>query len=352
MTRIQRLTATCAVAAAALAGACKDSTAPSATDPSTMATTVTSLNANFSQNAVFQSLMALAGAGVLAAPAVLPQLVPAAPGAARAAQRDLLLRLAGGRAPKATLALFPQNALGKTFQWDTAAGGHYRITDSSLTGAPSQGIRFTLYQVDTATLRPRLPHTTTGYVDLTDVSNAASNGIHLLLRVGQQTAADYTVTEVKTTSSLSLAAAGTLQDVVTSGPQVTFNLSHALTLADSSLRTNYQATANGATVTMQTAYVGSTGNESESVDWLLQKNGSVEVVGVNTPDSTDFQFKLNGTSFATVRQVGAGPETITGPGGRSLTAGELLSLVTILEQFAEVYANLSLVFVPTLLFFV
>ena len=351
MTRIQRLTAACAVAAAALAGACKDSTSPSATDPSTMATTVTSLNSNFSQNAVFQSLMALSGTGVLAAPAVLPQLVPAAPGAARAAQRDLLLRLAE-RAPTAILALFPQNALGKTFQWDTSAGGHYRITDSSLAGAPSQGIRFTLYQVDTGTSRPRLPLTATGYVDLTDVSNAASNGIHLLLRVGQQTAADYTVTEVKTTSSLSLAATGYVQNVVTSGPQVTFTLSHALTLADSSLTTNYQASASGATVTMRTSYTGSAGNEAESLDWLLQKNGSVEVAGLNTPDSTNFQFKLNGTSFATVRQVGGSPETITGPGGRSLTAGELLSLVTILEQFAEVYVNLSLVFVPTLLFFV
>ena len=351
MTRIQRLTAAAAVAASALAGACKDSTSPSAADPSAMATTVTSLNANFSQNAVFQSLMALSTTGVLAAPVALPPLVRGVRGTSPAVQRNLLLGLAE-RAPTAILALFPANTLGKTFQWDTASGGHYRITDSSVTGAPSQGIRFTLYQVDTATQRPRLPLTTTGYVDLTDVSNAQSNGIHLLLRVGQQTAADYTVTEVKTTSSLTLAATGNLQDVVTSGPQVTFNLSHALTLSDSSLRTNYQASASGATVTMQTSLVGSAGNESESVDWLIQKNGSVEVAGVNTPDSTNFQFKLNGSPFATVRQVGGGQETLTGPGGRSLTAGELLSLVTILEQFAEVYGNLSLVFVPALLFFV
>jgi len=350
MSSSKRLIAIPVLALALYAGACKDSTSPSGADPAAMATTVTSLNAAFAQNAVFQSLMALNDPAVLAAPAVLPQLVPAAPGATRAAQRDLLLRLAG-RAPTAALGLFYQNTLGKTYQWDTANGGHYRITDSTLAGAPAQGIRFILYQVDSATQSPRLPLTTTGYVDLTDVSNAASNGIHLLLRVGQQTAADYTVTEVKTTSSMSLAATGYVQDVVTSGPQVTFNLSHVLTLADSSLSTNYQASAGGATVTMRTSYVGSVGNESESVDWMLQKNGSIEVAGVNTPDSTNFQFKLNGTSFATVRQVGNGQETITGPGGRSLTAGELLSLVTILEEFAQVYANLSLVFLPALLFF-
>lgn len=345
----KRLTAIAVLALALYVASCKDSTSPSAADPSALATTVTSLNSNFSQNAVFQSLIALSGTGVLAAPVVLPELVPGTSRASREVQRDLLLRVAA-RAPTAMLALFPQNTLGKTFQWDTASGGHYRITDSSLAGAPSQGIRFTLYQVDTATARPRLPLATTGYVDLADVSNAQSNGIHLLLRVGQQTAADYTVTEVKTTSSMSLAATGYVQDVVTSGPQVTFNLSHVLTLADSSLSTNYQASASGATVSMQTSFVGSAGNESESLDWALQKNGSVEVAGVNTPDSTNFQFKFNGTSFATVRQVGNNPETVTGPGGRSLTAGELLSMVTILEQFAEVYVNLSLVFLPPLLF--
>ena len=351
MTRTQRLTAICAVAATALAGACKDSISPSAADPSAMATAVTSLNSTFSQNAVFQSLMAISGNAVLAAPAVLPQLAPRVPGKSGAAERDLMLRLAA-RAPAAILALFPANVLGKTFQWDTASGGHYRITDSTLAGAPSAGVRFRLYQVDTATDEPRLPLTTTGYVDLTDVSNAASNGLHLVLKVGSQTAADYTVTEVKTTSSMSLTALGYVQDVVTSGPQVTFNLSHLLTFADSGLTTNYQASGNGATVSLLTTYVGTSGNESETFDWVLQKNGSVEVTGLATADSTNIQFEINGTAFATVREVTGSPETLTGPNGRALTAGEMQALLTIIVAFAEVYSNLSLVFVPTLLFFV
>ena len=349
MTRIQRLAAISAVAATALAGACKESTSPSAGDPTAMATAITSLNSSFSQNAVFQSLMAISSSAVLAAPAVLPELVPDPRGASAAAERGLMLRLAA-RAPGPMLALFPSNVLGKTFQWDTASGGHYRITDSTLSGAPSNGIRFKLYQVDSATQRPRLPLTTTGNLDLADVSNASANGLHLVLRVGSLTAADYTVTENKTTTSLMLAAVGYVQDVVTSGPQVTFNLSHMLTLSDSSLTTNYQASGNGATVSLQTSYVGKAASQSEAVDWLLQKGGSVEVVGVNTPDSLNFQFKLNGTSFATVRQVGSGQESITGPGGRALTAGELAALISILQEFAEVFVNLSLVFVPTLLF--
>jgi len=348
MTRIHRLAASAAVAATALAGACKESTSPSTADPTAVATAVTSLNSSLSQNAVFQSLMALSTTGVLAAPAVLPRLVPGARGASPAAELHLMLRLAG-RAGGPVFALFPTNELGKTFQWDTASGGHYRITDSTLGGAPGNGVRFILYQVDTATLRPRLPLATTGKLDLSDVSNPSSNGLHLLLTVGSQTAADYTVTEAKTTTSMSLTAVGYVQDVVTSGPQITFTLARALTFSDSSLSTDYQASGNGATVSLQTAIGGTA--QTEAFDWLLQKQGSVEAVGTSNPDSTNIQIKLNGTAFATVRDVTGGQTSLTGPGGRPLTIGELTALESILVGLGQVFLNLSLVFTPSLLFF-
>jgi hypothetical protein len=350
MTRIQRVAAVSAVAATALAGACHESVTPMPLgDPTAMATAVTNLNSALSQNAVLQGLLAISSGAVLAAPPVLPLLVPSPRGAPGAAQREFMLRLAA-RAPTIALALFPSNVLGKTFQWDTASGGHYRITDSTVTGAPSSGIRFILYQVDTATLKPRLPLAKAGYVDLADVSNVSSNGLHLLLMVGTQTAADYTVTEVKTTTSMTLTAVGAVQDVVTSGPTISFNLSHVLTLADSSLTANYQATGSGASVSLLTSIAG--GAQSESFDWLLQKQGTVEAIGKSTPDSTNIQVRLNGGTFATVRDITGGTTTLTGPDGSALTVAELAALESILEGFAQVFMNLSLVFVPTLLFFV
>ncbi len=349
MASMRRLTAIPLAAVALYATACKESTSTGSADPSTMAGAVTSLNSAFSQNAVFQSLAAITpGNTLLAAPPVLPRLVPGARGDWPSAARDLLLGLAT-RATGPARALFPANTLGKVFQWDTASGGHYRITDSSAAG-PAGGIRFILYAVDTATLKPRLPLEPTGYVDLVDVSNVSSNGIHLLLRVGSQTAADYTVTEVKTTSSLSLAAVGYVQNVVTAGPQVTFDLSHVLTLADSSLTTHYQATSNGATLDMLTTYTGASANQSETFDWRLQKNGSVEVTGIVTADSTKVGFAFNGTPFATVRALTGGTPTFTGPNGRALTTAEMLALLAIVQGFGETYLNLTLVFVPTLPF--
>jgi hypothetical protein len=344
MTAIQRAAAI--AAAALLALGCGESTSPGTTDPSAMATAVSNLNSSFSQNAVFQSLTALSGTVGFGAPAVRPTPGPLA---ASLAQRNLLLALSS-RAPTAMLLLFPVNIQGKTFQWDTASG-RYRILDSTLTGAPSTGVRFVLYAVDTATHRPRLPLTTTGYVDLSDVSSPSANAVHIVVKVGTQTAADYTIANVKTTSTDTLRAAGYVVDVVSSGPQVTFNLSHALSLADSSLVTRYLASSNGATVTMNTSITGASGAQGLSLDWLLQKSGSVEVTGMITPDTLHAQFDLNGGVFATATASKSGPASITGAGGRVLTAPELVSLAAILVGFESIYANLTAVFAPAGLVF-
>jgi hypothetical protein len=340
------------VLAAALATGCGESTAPAATEPSAFVPAVNGLNASFSQNAVFRSLVALDGNVVFSAPAV-----PASadePGALRAvvaAKRTLaLVQRLGDQAPTAVAALFPVNVLGKTFVWD-GASGRYRILDSTTTGAPSAGTRFVLYQVDTATGRPRLPLTTTGNVDLTDVSNALANALAIGVHVGNQTAADYTIANVRTTTTDTLRAAGHVADVVAGGLPVAFNLAHALSVIDSSLVTRYLASSNGAAVTMNTTLTGATNNQSLALDWLLQKGGSVQVVGTATSAATNVQFKINGNLWATASAVTGGASTITGANGRALTAGELVALGAILEGFFSIYEQLSTVFAPAALVF-
>lgn len=326
MTRIKRLTAITAVGVAVLAAACKESTSP-AVDPTAMATGVTGINSTFAQNAVFQSLAALSSSFTLSAAVARP---PA------------------DRAPGPMRALFPVNVQGKVFQWDTAGGGKYRITDSSLAG-PANGVRYILYQVNTLTKRPSLPLTTTGYVDLVDQSTQQANVVHLLLKVGTQTAADYTITQVKTTTTDTLKAVGFVTDVVAGGAPVSFTLSHALSLADSSLVTDYTATGSSAAVTMHSAYSGA-GGSSVSLDWVVQKNGSVEVVGSSTSSAINFQFKLNGIAWATVGGTPSAP-TFAGAAGRTLTAGDLLAMGQILQGFYNIASNLTGVFGPSFLVF-
>ena len=341
------------VLAAALAAGCSESTSPATTEPSAFVPAVNSLNASFSQNAVFQSLAALNGNVVLSAPAVpAPADELGALRAVTAARRSLaLMQRLGDRAPAAVAALFPVNVLGKTFVWDTAAGGRYRILDSTTTGAPAAGTRFVLYQVDTATGMPRLPLATTGYVDLGDVSNALANALDIGVHVGNQTAADYTIANVRTTTTDTLRAAGYVVDVVAAGAPVTFNLSHALSVSDSSLVTRYLASSNGASVTMNTSITGATNNQSLALDWKIEKGGSVQVVGTATPATTNVQFKINGTVWATATAVAGGASTITGANGRALTAGELVALGAILKGFFSIYEQLSVVFAPAALVF-
>lgn len=356
MSSLKRLTPIPVLAAALFAGACKDSTSPAAVDPTAMATTVNGLSTAFSGNAAFQSLSALSGDFTLTAAVAAARAAPAgAAGGSWAtsarAQLDLMRRLAD-RAPLATLALFPANVLGKTFQWDTASGGRYRIVDSTLAGASSNGVRFFLYVVDPNT--HRLVLTTQGipqkigYVDLIDASTPQANIIHLVVQFGSQTIADYTITGVKTTASLTLTASGYVTDGVT---RVDFTLSHALRLADSSLTTNYQVTGNGATVSLVTSLSGSAGNPTLTMDWRISKGGAtVQIVGSSTQTTISVQFKFNGTTWATVSGTPSAP-VFTAASGQQLTAAQLVALGQILEGFGEVFDSMDAVFGPSFLVF-
>ena len=333
MALIRRLIAVPAVAALA-AGACAESTAPSAVDPSAMATAVNGLSGAFSGNAAFQSLSVLSKNFTLTA----------AGAAQRAPRRGL-----ADRAPVATLALFPANVLGKTFVWDTAAGGKYRIVDSTLAGAPSAGVRFWLYVTNTATGRPALPLQKIGYVDLIDVSTPQANAIRVPIQFGSQSIADYTITGVKTTTSLTLTASGYITDGVS---QTVFDMSHQISLADSSVVLHDHVTGNGTSVSLSTSASGSGGTGALQLDWLVAKNNAtIEVAGSGTATSVNLQFKFNGTTWATVSGNPSATPSITGANGRQLTAAELVALGQILQGLYAIYGSLDSVFAPSFLVF-
>lgn len=349
MVPTKRLIAIPAMALALYASACKESTSPSSVDPAAMATTVNNFSSVFTGNAAFQSLSALSENFTLGAPAALPiaPVLPA-PGAswqeAAASARSLMTQLSA-RAPAAVLALFPANVLGKTFQWDTLASA-YRITDSSLAGASANGVRFFLYVVLPGTHVPVLPLQKIGYVDLIDQSTAQANILRIVLQFGAQTIADYTITGVKTTTDLTLTANGYVTDGVT---QTTFTLQHVLTLADSSLLVDYDASGGGASVAMHTTISGAGGN-TLTLDWTVEKNGSVAVIGTITPIAINVQFQFNGTTWATVSGDPNAP-IFAGANGRQLTTTELVAMGQILEGFGAIADSLNGVFGPAFLVF-
>jgi len=351
---LKRIVPVGAVAAAVVATACSESTAPASVDATATATVVNSLNSTLSQNAVLQGLAALGNSSALgsavARAAMAPLPVRGKVWTASAAEARDRLRALAARAPAAPLALFPANVLGKTFQWDTTSPAQYRITDSTLVGAPTNGVKFILYQVDTATGNPSLPLAQSGYLTMTDASTPQANVLQLLLMVGSQTAASYAITEVRTTSSLSLTAVGSVSNVVTGGTPVVFNLQHVLSLSDSSLSTDYEASSNGATVSIVSTVSGAGGTPAFTMNWSVTKGGTVGIVGSGTDSSIDVQFQFNHTTVATASGPADSP-TITLASGRTLTTADLLALASIFVGFEEIEYNLSLLFTPGLLVF-
>jgi hypothetical protein len=111
-----------------------------------------------------------------------------------------------------TTSIFP--TAGTTYVWDPNSLGYVA---SSLTGAPSNGIRFIIYTLSGA--YPAVPLNANGYVDFTDRSTATATilGITLVATSGTSavTYADYTVTGSFSTTSFSLALAGYVSDGTT-----------------------------------------------------------------------------------------------------------------------------------------
>jgi hypothetical protein len=353
MPRYTRLLPIGALAAALAAGACSESTSPGGTDPAAVAADVGGLGAVFTAGVGFQSLNAMVGSFALTAPPARPAAAPAR-GFSRAAVIDLM-RWMGARAPAATQNLFPPSVLGRTFVWDTSSGGRYRI-DTTVTGAPAAGVRFTLYYVPSGNSKPSAPLLPVGYVDLTDQSTPQANTLGVKIQKtysGSQTLANYAINGVRDTGSFTLSAAGYLTD--TTNRQVTFSLSNVLK-SDSTLRVNDTLTAaSGARVWMQLAESGTAQARLLTLgDHYLRAGHTVDVTGTAAQTAVDTSFNVafafNGVAYATVSGTGSNP-VFTGAGGQVLTGFQELALITILAGFFDIFEHANVVFAPSALVF-
>jgi hypothetical protein len=151
-------------------GACSDdSTGPGATDvdvENTQATVDAVINQFFTQNQGLQSLQIFGTAITTTFPSIAPaELVPSAESATfygmadrmRASMRALMTR----KVSDASLMAIPTQFLETTFEYNPQTG---QYEPSTRTGAPSNGVRFILYD-DVSTLNE------IGHLDLIDASN-------------------------------------------------------------------------------------------------------------------------------------------------------------------------------------
>lgn len=222
----------------------------------------------------------------------------------------------------------PPPLRGLTFIYDPVRAGY--VAESSLAGAPADGIRFIIYEVD-ASGRPD-PEKPIGHADLHDLGDPFSPPVRLRLEVvvGAVRQLDYTVTAAGDESSGQLVVAGYVLDGATrielaaralgatrqdtSAAQVEFTIGIPDRAFTASALLRHLDTA--------TDSVGEVGlRVTQGVD-------QVGLVAHLTTDSVAGAFQVNGRPLATLFGERSHP-VVQGVGGGELSPEEYQALVAI-----------------------
>ena len=351
------------VAGAALAAACSsnNATAPSTTtttssglsNPQVATTDLQTVDTSFKTPAL-TSFSTLSTEFIPSSPrlaalihATVPQVGASAPTYGAVAAHVAALR-AGLFSGSMRLSILPPGDLGKIYVKTSATSAY--TWASTLTGGPSNGVRFVLYQVN-ASLQVVSPLDSIGYVDFLDESSGSTNKLEIKIVVGSTTYADYTISGTDgTTPSLTMAG------YVSNGTnQVNFNISYSAntstgtfsdvsTISVPSLSLNYSfdisaTNPTATTVTVTISYDLSDATDSLSAQGTLTENTST------SSESGSITVKENGQSFATI-SISGSTVTFTGSSGGSLSATQEATLSSLFASGGELEADILLLIIP------
>ena len=250
--------------------------------------------------------------------------------------------------------IFPPTALGTTYVWDPTAYGYVA---SSLTGAPSNGIRFIIYTL--SGYFPAVPLAPIGYVDLTDRSTLSATilGITVVATTGAAsvTYADYTIGGSFSTTSGSLALAGYVSDGTT---RVDFSTAYGYTATTFS----YEATIDIASAGVHIAYSDASTQDSPTT---ITSDGTFTItIGAETLEWTghytvllESPYTITGTGAVTLNgqlliSWEFGPSGTTVTGGQQLTPAEADVITQVSLAAADLLVNLDELIYPAFFFLV
>src|SRR3989475_1079633 len=332
-------------------------------DPANTTATLQAVAATFTTPA-FQSFAALgtffipktaAAAGAALIEATLPRMPTTdARSYARSAQRARALASVL-LAKSVAASIFPPSVLGTTYVWDPSSSSYVA---STLTGAPSNGIRFIIYTL--SGYLPAVPLNQIGYVDLTDQSTSSATvlGVRLVGTTGTPsvTYADYTISGTFSETSISGALAGYVTDGTT---RIDFSTTYSATATDFSYQSTIDVASAGVHIIYSiTGTVVSSTTETISIDYRVTiGNETVEAKGtftVTVSGSTatitgSLLVTLNGQSFAKIEYSPSGDVVITNPSGQPLTTAEEAAVAELFQVAGDLLVALNDLFVPALI---
>ncbi len=337
--RIRRLAMS---AAAAVAVACNDATAPSAEFDADVANeTAQDLAASLGDNQVLQTLEVMGRSMALRAPAA-GLAATTAPFAPETATDGSWIGTRAGRLADAALVraaadpavLIPSDLLGKTLLYNPAAE-RYDV-DEDRTGAPPDGVRFVLYAVDPARRQVLSPLQEIGFLDLVDESTPSADRLAITGSVGGVVLLDYEAAAsigVVGGVTLTFTAAGSVGD---QDDRLDFDLREELSEA-SGVELDYLiGRTGGANVRLQ---VSAASAESVSLSLTIEDApGRVILAVTGSDDALEGTVRFNGE--VVVQITGTPDEPVfTDPAGNPLGEQERRALRELF-RFAEALARL------------
>jgi hypothetical protein len=234
----------------------------------------------------------------------------------------------------ALVPIIRSSVLGTTFVYDPAQKRY--VADPARTGAPANGVRFILYEVEAESGTP-IPEREVGHADLTDERRGAPNtlGLKFEVEAGGVTHLRYTFDLSGSIGSAEAAVRGFLSD--------------GTERVDFDLTTTGQLFGRGGTATLdarlavpsqdfevRTRLTGTAGEENGDGRLELTVRARSDVIEVEAETRSrriDATFTVNGRLLARASGDVANP-VIRGEGGRELTQEEMAALGAIVA-FAD-----------------
>lgn len=319
----------------------------------------------FTNNPAVISLNGLAGLMINAGLAIVPafdvvELVPAALSPEADAARFQAVatglwrsldghrdRLTGPRAAPAVRALsIPTNLLGQTLVLNPATG-EYEV-DEERTGAPANGVRFILYEVDPATEEPVEPLEEIGFVDLVDTSTESTIQLSLSATVDGDQLIDFSLEVQATETSATLDASGFFSSDGSNRLNFSLDASATGTEEDATITANLElsSSVSGVTVNVEADASGSLADEtgSASLEATITRSGDTIVFSadVDAAGAITGEVRVNGTLVANF-SGSVDSETIdfTNAPGSDLTQQELAAFDRMLDASVDALLNLA-----------
>ena len=320
--------------------ACDDSTNPGDSfDPSASAADLEAVGSAFNTD-VYESLSKMGGdfGVVAAAPALAASVVDAGWIAVSSPEK---WELYGGEIANALLSrsaatlLIPDTFRGRTYEHN--GEGYFHNPDRA--GAPANGIRFILYEVN-STGEPGA--TEIGWVDVMDESTDLAAVVRLSVWSGEIEYINYTVSASGVINSVSFDIDGWVTDGTT---RVNFALNHSIDAPFATARAeiDYQIDvpsrdfSGAANMVIEFDAETQAGSITIVVSFSQANNNVVVQGSIDTQtDSGTLEVLVNGNPFATITFAGESI-TVVGPDGNALSQEHAQALRQITDALGDIF---------------